>query len=571
MALFEKKLSSVLIKRGMLETEKATELIDRCTAEKKPLSEILIQEGLIEESSLIEAVAEEANLPPINLDNFNPDDNALSAISQEIAKENNIFPISKIDDIITLCVADPFDVVKLDDLRMLTQCELRLVVSNTYRIKIAIPSAYNRNEQAMEEIFEGMANPDVEITQAESEEDEEINLAELIGEDSKQSPVVRLVNLIIAQAIHDKISDIHIEPMENKLRVRYRMDGILHETLSPPKNMAGSISSRIKIMSGLDIAERRKPQDGKFRLKIEGRAVDFRVSILPIVYGEKIVLRVLDTSNLALNLDALGFEKKALSDLHFSLSQPFGMILVTGPTGSGKSTTLYSSIKEVMTDKDNVVTVEDPVEYELSGVNQVQVRPKRNLTFASALRSILRQDPDIIMIGEIRDSETVEIAVKAALTGHLVLSTLHTNDAAGAVNRMIDMGVDPFLIASSSLLISAQRLARRLCPLCKEDVKYPREHLLEIGFKPEEIEGAKFFRARGCGRCVEGYKGRFALLETLLIDDEMRKFIVEGATQVDIKRFAIERGMITLRRCGLLNAMRGNTSIEEALRVTIGD
>ena len=571
MALFEKKLTSVLIKRGMLETEQAGELIERCTAEKKPLSEILIQDGIIEELQLVDAVAAEANLPPINLDNFTPDDHALSAIPQETAKDNTILPISKVDDILTLCVADPFDVVKLDDLRMLTRCDLRLVVSNTYRINIAIPGAYNRNEQAMEEIFEGMANPEMELAQSEEEDDGEINLSELIGEDSKQSPVVRLVNLIIAQAIHDKVSDIHIEPMENKLRVRYRVDGVLQETISPPKGMAGSISSRIKIMAGLDIAERRKPQDGKFRLKIEGRAVDFRVSVLPIVNGEKIVLRVLDTSNLALNLDALGFEEKALKDLHHSLEQPFGMILVTGPTGSGKSTTLYSSIKEVMTDRDNVVTVEDPVEYELAGVNQVQVRPKRNLTFASALRSILRQDPDIIMIGEIRDTETVEIAVKAALTGHLVLSTLHTNDAAGAINRMVDMGVDPFLVASSSLLISAQRLARRLCPLCKEKVKYPSEHLLEIGLKPDEIEGAEFYRARGCTRCVEGYKGRFALLETLLVNDDMRKFIVEGATQVDIKRFAVERGMITLRRAGLLNALRGNTSVEEVLRVTVAD
>jgi len=571
MAKFDKRLANIVVRRNLLDRETATSLLKRGAEEKKSLSELLIQEGNVDEKVLVSAVAKEANLAPIDLENYSPDEEALGCISQEVAKENDILPISKLSNILTLAVADPFDVVKLDDLRMKTGSDLRLFVSNARRIQLTIPVAYNRNEQAMEEIFEGMANPEMELAKSEEEDDAEINLSELTGENASQSPVVRIVNLIIAQAIHDKVSDIHIEPMEQKLRVRYRQDGLLHETISPPRQMAAAIASRIKIMAGLDIAERRKSQDGKFRLKIEGRGVDFRVSVLPVIHGEKIVLRILDTSNLALSLESLGFEEKALNDLRNTLATPFGMILVTGPTGSGKSTTLYSAIKEVMTVQDNLVTVEDPVEYELAGVNQVQVRPKRGVTFATALRSILRQDPDTIMIGEIRDTETVEIAVKAALTGHLVLSTLHTNDAAGAVTRMIDMGVDPFLVASSILLVSAQRLVRRLCPLCKEEATYPKERLMKIGIKPEELGDAVLYKAHGCNRCVEGYKGRFALLETLPVEDDLRKMILEGATQVDIKRYAIEKGMISLRRCGLLNTLRGNTSIEEVLRVTATD
>lgn len=571
MAGFDKRLAGILVRRELLDREAASEFLKRCDEEDKPLSELLIRENKVSEEDLVCAVARESGLSPINLENYSPDDIVVSCFSQDDAKEKNILPVSKNGNTITLAVADPFDVVKFDDLRMTTECELRLVASNTFRIQRAIPAVYNRNEQAMEEIFEGMANPEMELSKADDDDDTDINLSELTGDDSKQSPVIRIVNLIIAQAIHDKVSDIHIEPMENKIRVRYRQDGLLHDTISPPRQLASAIASRLKIMAGLDIAERRKPQDGKFRLKIEDRAVDFRVSVLPIVHGEKVVLRVLDTSNLALSLDTLGFEEKSLTDLRTALASPFGMILVTGPTGSGKSTTLYSAIKEIMTDQDNIVTVEDPVEYELAGVNQVQIRPKRNLTFATALRSILRQDPDIVMIGEIRDSETVEIAVKAALTGHLVLSTLHTNDAPGAITRMLDMGVDSFLVASSILMVSAQRLARKLCPICREQIDYPEEKLIEVGFRPEDCKDITLYKARGCNRCVEGFKGRFALLETLPVNDDMRKMIIKGMTQVDIKRYALERGMISLRRCGLLNSIRGNTSIEEVLRVTAAD
>jgi type IV pilus assembly protein PilB len=354
--------------------------------------------------------------------------------------------------------------------------------------------------------------------------------------------------------------------------VRFRNDGIMRETYSPPRRMLNSLVSRVKIMSNLDIAEKRRPQDGKFQIKIEGRQIDFRVSILPLVHGEKVVMRILDAGNLALSLEVLGFEPQALQHFRDAVTSPYGMLLVTGPTGSGKSTTLYSAVKEVLTDSDNFVTVEDPVEYQLKGVNQVQVNPKAGLTFSGALRSILRQDPDVVMIGEIRDSETIEIAVKAALTGHLVLSTLHTNDAPSTITRMVDMGVDPFMVASSTLLVSAQRLCRRLCPHCKEEVKAPAGRLLDIGFTEEEVaEDPSVWVAKGCTRCSNGYSGRFAILETLPMTDPIKRIIIEGGSALDIKIRALADGMISLRRCAILNAMRGNTSIEEVLRVTLSD
>jgi type IV pilus assembly protein PilB len=393
-------------------------------------------------------------------------------------------------------------------------------------------------------------------------------------DDADQAPVVKLVNLIIIQGIRQKASDIHIEPMDKQVRVRYRVDGVMRESISPPKKMQNSLVSRIKIIAGLDIAEKRRPQDGKFQIRVDNRKIDFRVSVLPIIFGEKVVLRILDSSNLTLNLDSLGFEEKALRDIRFAIGQPYGMLLVTGPTGSGKSTTLYSAIREVLTPEENITTVEDPVEYQLEGVNQVQVSVKRGLTFAAALRSILRQDPDTIMIGEIRDQETVEIAVKAALTGHLVFSTLHTNDAPSTITRMVDMGVDRFLVASSVCCVAAQRLARKLCEECKKplDVKPPRDHLLALGFLPEEIDNLVLYHAVGCPRCEgKGYKGWFALLETLPLTDDVRRVIIKGGSAIEIREMAMKEKMINLRRCGLLNVIKGRSSLEEVLKVTVGD
>jgi type IV pilus assembly protein PilB len=468
---------------------------------------------------------------------------------------------------LTLAVADPFDVLMLDNVKIVTGCEIIPVVSTDISVRKAIDQSYKNDQKTMDDLFQGEDMSQTQLIE-EKEDLEATNLDEL---KSETSPVVKMVNVLIMQAIDRKASDIHIEPFEKKLRVRYRVDGACAEVASPPKRLHPAITSRIKIMAGMDIAERRKPQDGKFQMKVKGRKVDFRVSILPMVHGEKTCIRILDSSGLALSLDDLGFETQALEDFRWAVNQAYGMVLVTGPTGSGKSTTLYSAVREVLRVEDNITTVEDPVEYELEGVNQVPISDKRGLSFAAALRSILRQDPDTIMIGEIRDTETAEIAVKAALTGHLVFSTLHTNDAPGTVTRMIDMGIEPFNVASSVRLVSAQRLLRSLCKECKVPAQPSEAHLARLGMTEEEIAKSEFKQAKGCPRCSSGYKGRFAILETMRLTDDITRIVIDGGSALDIRNKALELGMITLRRCALLNAMRGRTSIDEVMLMTLDE
>jgi type IV pilus assembly protein PilB len=508
--------------------------------------------------------------PPIDASALIPSPSVLESIPQDLAAYYGVFPISRLGNILTIAVSNPYDVVKLDDIRIVTGCELRLAIALEEPLNQLIERGYSAGEAEMAQFLDNISDADVELQeQKELEEAESLNLDNVTSTDS---PAVKLVNMIVYQAVKEGASDIHIEPMEKNIRVRFRNDGVMRETHTPPKRMLNSLVSRLKIMSNLDIAEKRRPQDGKFQIRMEGRKVDFRVSILPLVHGEKVVLRILDAGNLALSLEKLGFETQALDDFKKAVDSPYGMILVTGPTGSGKSTTLYSAVKEVLTVEDNFVTVEDPVEYQLAGVNQVQVNPKAGLTFGAALRSILRQDPDVVMIGEIRDRETIEIAVKAALTGHLVLSTLHTNDAPSTITRMVDMGVDPFMVASSTLLVSAQRLCRKLCPHCKEELHAPPARLLSIGFTEEEVAAEPaIYSAKGCSRCTGGYTGRFAILETLPMTDAIKRIIIEGGSALDIRKEALQEGMITLRRCAILNAIRGITSIEEVLRVTLSD
>jgi type IV pilus assembly protein PilB len=566
---FDKKLQQIVVGQGLVDSREAEKAMSIARRDQKPLSSVLVQSEAVKEQDLMGALAAEVRVPPLDLGKVDVDPSVLEVIPQNLAIEYGMLPITKIGNVLTVAVADPFDIVHQDDIRRLTGCELRLALSMETTIQSAIETSYSADDQRMQELFADAIEPEMEFSEEEINF-ENINLDDLTG---GASPVVKLVNLIIYKGIRDRASDIHIEPVEKKLRVRYRMDGVLVETFSPPRKMLNAIVSRIKILANLDIAERMKSQDGKFQLRVEGRQIDFRISILPTIHGEKVVMRILDAENLALSLDLLGFETQALQDFKNAVQSPYGMILVTGPTGSGKSTTLYSAIKEILTVESNFVTVEDPVEYQLDGVNQTHVNPKRGVTFASALRSILRQDPDVILIGEIRDTETLDIAVKAALTGHLVLSTLHTNDAASTVTRMVDMGLDPFMVASSVLLIAAQRLSRKLCENCKEptDEIPPRERLLEIGFRPEECENLTLYRPMGCSRCSQGYKGRFALLETLVMNDEMKRMIIAGASAVDIKQRAIQSGMLTLRRAGILNVIRGKTSLEEVLRVTVAD
>jgi len=568
MARFDRRLRSIIAKRGLLSSEQLDEAAGQAEQEGKSLCAALLERGLVDERTLVGSIAEEMNIPPVDLERVRPTEEALDTLPQDTARYYGVLPVSRVGNILTLALSNPFDVLKLDDVELVTKCDIRPVVSTDVAISRAIERYYNPSEEVMSELFDNLDEPEMELTR---EVEDDTDLSEL-AQSAEQAPVVRLVNLIIYQAIRDGASDIHIEPFEKFLRVRYRIDGLLHETTSPPKRLQNAIVSRIKIMSELDIAEKHKPQDGKFQLKVAGRPIDFRVSTLPTLHGEKVVLRILDSSKLAMSLDNLGFEQKALEDFRKAIHSPYGMILVTGPTGSGKSTTLYSAIKEIMRPEDNIVTIEDPVEYQLEGINQVQVNPLRGVTFASALRAILRQDPDTILVGEIRDVETVDIAIKAALTGHLVLSTLHTNDAPSTVTRIVDMGVDAFLVASSVILVSAQRLCRRLCEECKEPVEVPPERLRSLGFTDEDIERATLFRPVGCPRCNNiGYKGRFALLETVPITNEIKQAIIRGKSAVEIKQIALEQGMISLRRCGILNAVRGKTSLEEVHAVTMAD
>lgn len=570
MSQLAKKLRALLEKAGKLEPDTADELLAEAQKQGRPFTEILTKKGVATEAELIAMIARAANVPPVDLQKLATNKDVLESIPEDVATEYGIYPIDKIGTILTVAVANPFDVLKLDDIRIITGCQLRTVVSTAEEIEKAIGRGYQKELESVDGILGSFDGEDVELKEAELD-DETTDLSAISDEDA---PVVKLVNKMILDGCNTGASDIHIEPFEKKVIVRYRKDGGLYEAMSLPKRMQNTITSRIKIMAKLDIAERRKPQDGKFQMKIGRKAVDFRVSILPVVWGEKTVFRILDSSNLALDIESLGFESKSMEDYKWACAQPYGMILVTGPTGSGKSTTLYSAVRSIAQPDINLVTVEDPVEYQLEGINQVPVNPKAGLTFAAALRSILRQDPDVCLIGEIRDHETLEIGVKAALTGHLVLSTLHTNDAPSTITRMVDMGMDPFMVASSALLICAQRLGRKLCPNCKKRVELNKDALVRLGYTEEDLEKQEemeIYEPVGCPRCNQGYKGRFALLETMRMSEGVKRMVVDGAHIADVKKLALSEGMLTLRRCGLLNAARGKTSLQEVESVTMAD
>ena len=562
------KIKRLLVDAGLITEEAWTSARDR----GGNVIETLLTNGTLEESVLLETVGRAASVAPIDVGRVTIDPSALETIPQDTCIEFGILPITRNKDVITIAVSDPFDVLLLDDLKRRTGCQIRQVVGSPTGLKRAIDQVFQTGEKQVESLL-GEVNSDGEIEVATEETKVEDLTALAAGASGEDAPAVKLLNLMILQALKEKASDIHVEPGDKFIRVRYRVDGNMKQVMTPPKSILSALISRTKIMAQLDIAERYAPQDGKFQVKYEGRTIDFRLSILPVVGGEKAVMRILDGGNLALKLESMGYEPKSLADIRKAINAAYGMMLVTGPTGSGKSTTLYSCVHEVAQPDVNVVTVEDPVEYRMDGINQVPVNPKRGMTFAGALRSILRQDPDVILVGAIRDTETAEIAVKAALTGHLVLSTLHTNDAPSTITRLVDMGIDPFLVSSSVLCIGAQRLARKLCEGCRQPVEVPEKELLTVGFTKDEIGTLKLFGPNpgGCGRCHQGYKGRFAILETLYIDDTLKRMIVEGRSSLDMRVHAISQGMITLRRVGLLNAMRGRTSLEEVLRVTLED
>jgi type IV pilus assembly protein PilB len=571
-AKFDKKLASILTAEGLVDDQTVQEALSRARENNHSLSEELTSMEAVSERSIVGAVAREMNIPPVDLSRLTIDEGLAELVSEEEASYFGVVPVSRVGNTLTIAVSNPYDVLVLDDIRILTECQLQPVISTDAAIRNCIQQLYHAEETDMQDLLEDAVEPEMEFSSGEEEIEEDVDIDKAIA-DGSEAPVVKLVNVIIYQAIRDGVSDIHIEPFEKRTRVRYRLDGACQETFSPPRRMHGALVSRIKVMCGMDIAERRRPQDAKFQLRAQGRQIDFRVSVLPCIHGEKVVLRILDSSNINLSLDSLGFEKQALQQFAEAIRQPYGMILVTGPTGSGKSTTLYSSIREVLTVEENITTVEDPVEYQLDGVNQVPVSEKRGLTFAGALRSILRQDPDTVMIGEIRDLETVEIAVKAALTGHRVFSTLHTNDAPSTITRMIDMGVDPFMVANSVLLVAAQRLGRKLCDACKQPVDLPRDQLLMEGLTEEDLaDDPVLYGPVGCEKCGgKGLKGRFALLETMPLTEAIKRIIIEHGSAMDIRRQALDEGMLTLRRVGILNVLRGRTSLEEVLRITLRD
>lgn len=561
------KIRRLLVDGGLV-TEQ-----DWATARERGGSPIatLIAQGTLSQDAWLETLGLSAGMAPVDLARVQPDAKAVETLPKELCVEHGILPLAKNGDILTVAISDPFDVLLLDDLRRLSSCQVRPVLSHPGAIKTASDAVFDSQGAAMNALMDEVSSSgadaqlDVEVEQQES-----LETATVQGEDA---PAVKLVNMMLLRALKEKASDIHVEPGEKFVRVRLRVDGSLYEVMRPPLAILPAISSRLKIMASLDIAERFAPQDGKFQIRYENRKIDFRLSILPVVGGEKSVMRILDTGSMSLKLDSLGYETKSLEDIKRAAAAAYGMMLMTGPTGSGKSTTLYSCVREVATPDVNVVTVEDPVEYRMDGINQVPVNPKRGMTFAGALRSILRQDPDVVLVGEIRDKETADIAVKAALTGHLVLSTLHTNDATSTVTRLVDMGIDPFMVASSVLCIGAQRLARRLCKNCRVKLELPEKELLSVGYLPEELPTLELFgpNPQGCGRCKAGYKGRFAILETLYMDGELKRMVVEGRSAAEMKEVAVRAGMISLRRVGLLNAMRGVSSLEEVLSVTLVD
>lgn len=569
MTQYARKLKTLLERAGKLKPEEADAVLAEAQSQNRSFSDLLVKKNLVAEADIVRIVGIAANLPPIDLRRLKFNQDVIEVVPVDVAVGYRIFPIDKIGSVLTVAIANPFDVLKLDDLRIITGCQLRPVVTTEEAIETVIPLAYRSAEQDVQGLISGFEGEDLELKETDGEEDS----MDLSAISDEASPVVKLVNKMISDACASGVSDIHIEPFEKKVIVRYRKDGDMVEAMVLPKKMQNNITSRIKIMSKLDIAEKQKPQDGKFQMKLGNKTIDFRVSILPVVWGEKTVFRILDSSNLALDIKSLGFEPRSMEDYLWACGRPYGMILVTGPTGSGKSTTLYSAVRNIASPDINLVTVEDPVEYTMEGINQVPVNPKRGLTFAGALRSILRQDPDVVLLGEIRDQETLEIAVKAALTGHLVLSTLHTNDAPSTITRMIDMGLDPFMVASSTLLIAAQRLARKLCQHCKKPIEVSKKVLLEEGYIEADFKMPEFqiYEPAGCPRCTNGYKGRFALLETMRLSEPIRRMVVERAHIADIKKKALEEGMLTLRRCGLLNAARGKTSLEEVRTATMAD
>jgi type IV pilus assembly protein PilB len=590
------KLGEILVRENLISPQHLREALDYQREHGGRLGYNLVRLGLVSDDMITAVLSRQYGIPSVNLELFDIEDSVIRLIPQEVAQKYSVLPLSRVGATLTLAMVDPTNVFAMDDIKFMTGLNIEPVVVAEASVQQAIAKYYSTSREielapvAPEVVVQGLNGGithadlisldsldfDTEATadQVEVLEDnEEIDLSSL-ARMSEDAPVVRLVNVLLVDALRRGASDIHVEPYEKELRIRFRIDGILYDVMHPPLKMRDALISRVKIMSKLDISEKRLPQDGRIKIKVKvdarSRELDFRVSTLPTLFGEKVVLRLLDKENLMLDMTKLGFEPESLKKFQRNISRPYGMVLVTGPTGSGKTNTLYSALQSLNTPETNILTAEDPVEFNLLGINQVQMKEQIGLNFAAALRSFLRQDPNIVLVGEIRDFETAEIAIKAALTGHLVLSTLHTNDAPSTISRLMNMGIEPFLVATSVNLIQAQRLIRRICKNCKKEQPAPVEALIEIGFSEDEAQTMKTYKGKGCGTCNDtGYKGRVGLYETMEVTDEIRELILIGASSLELRKKAIDDGMITLRESGLHKIRNGVTTIEEVLRETV--
>src|SRR5207253_4497048 len=567
------RLGELLTKASLITPDQLKEALRLQKETGGKLGETLIKLGFVAEEDITECLSQQFGVPSITLAHFEIDSSVIKLIPADVARKYNILPVNKTGATITIAMADPTNVFAMDDIKFMTGYNVEPVVASELGIKAAIDNYYGTTsslelKKVMEDLQQS-ESADLEVLEEEDEMD-----VEALADSAEEAPVVKLCNLILTDAIKRGASDIHIEPYEKEYRVRFRIDGILYEIMNPPLKLKDAMTSRMKILAKLDISEKRLPQDGRIKLKMKlnekNKELDFRVSVLPTLFGEKIVMRLLDKDNPRLDMTKLGFEQESLTKFEEAIFKPWGLVLVTGPTGSGKTNTLYSALAKVNSPEVNIMTAEDPVEFNLPGINQVQMKEASGLNFAATVRAFLRQDPNIILVGEIRDFETAEIAIKAALTGHLVLSTLHTNDAPSTINRLMNMGIEPFLVATSVQLIAAQRLVRRICSNCQEVVDLAPQALINLGYKKEEIGTFKVMKGRGCDKCNNtGYKGRVGLVEVMQIDDEIRDLILSGGTAIDIKKKAAEGGMISLRRSGLIKIKDGITTIEEVVRETV--
>ena len=612
------KLGEILVRENLVTPQQLREALDFQRTSGGRLGSNLVKLGIISDDVITAVLSRQYGVPSINLDLFHIEAEVIKLISQDVALKYMVLPVSRVGATLTLAMADPTNVFAMDDIKFMTGFNVEPVIASEQSIQMSVGKYYGGSNQidifdaaiafesekaaaskngknghhkngskpsaksnstnlSAADIDVSLGNFDFEVHEGEDfelvQENDEIDLATL-ARASEDAPVVRLVNILMVDSLRRGASDIHVEPYEKDFRIRFRIDGVLYDVMHPPMKIRDPLISRLKIMSKLDISEKRLPQDGRIKIKVKiddrSRELDFRVSTLPTLFGEKVVLRLLDKEKLMLDMTKLGFEEESLEKFQRNIANPYGMVLVTGPTGSGKTNTLYSALQTLNTPETNIMTAEDPVEFNLQGINQVQMKEQIGLNFAAALRSFLRQDPNIILVGEIRDFETAEIAIKAALTGHLVLSTLHTNDAPSTISRLVNMGIEPFLVATSVNIIQAQRLIRRICSECKEETQYPVEALVEVGFSAEEAAELKTYKGKGCDVCLNtGYKGRVGLYETMEITDDLRELIIIGASAIELRKKAVECGMITLRGSGLAKLRQGITTVEEVVKETV--